>query len=225
MQPPVVPTPAPMTSPMSPPPMPKKGMSPWLAVGIAAVVILAYVAFSAYAGMWPFAPAASVSPTPTASAGALPTASSTPTATISATPDTTGWKTYTNTQYGFSIKYPRDWNAVDLVVLPNSPSVMRLEEEGLGFGGKTYYLDISVTSEDMNSVRAKYPSDMDVIESPITISGQPAYKVEMSSRGTRGGLMFLSIYIPYRNMLYELHDRNPGVGLVDSVFPTFKFLK
>ena len=116
MQPQFVPTPAPMTSPMSPPPMPKKGMSPWLAVGIAAVVILAYVAFSAYAGMWPFAPAATASPTPTASAGTLPTASvsalpnsttsPTPTSTASISPTvnpTAGWKTYTNDLFSIAV--------------------------------------------------------------------------------------------------------------------------
>ena len=93
MQPLFVPTPAPMTSPMTPPPMPKKGMSTWLAVGIAAVVILAYVAFSAYAGIWPFAPAATVSPSPS------------PTASATANP-TAGWKHFDSKLVNLSFLYP-----------------------------------------------------------------------------------------------------------------------
>ncbi|MBI4084546.1 MAG: hypothetical protein HY431_01430 [Candidatus Levybacteria bacterium] len=66
-----------------------------------------------------------LTPTPTAT----PKASLlTPTASPTATPDpTAGWNTYTNTTYGYSIKYPLDWTATDLGQLePKVPSFVTL---------------------------------------------------------------------------------------------------
>ncbi|TSC91072.1 MAG: Uncharacterized protein CEN90_620 [Parcubacteria group bacterium Licking1014_17] len=43
-----------------------------------------------------------------------PMVSYTPTATPTSVPmDTTGWKTYTNTRYGFEFRYPKNWFLID----------------------------------------------------------------------------------------------------------------
>jgi len=94
---PIVPSPTPM------PPMSKKGMGMWLWVIIAVVVVVAYAVFAAYADMWPF------------SQSVAPSASPSPTA--SATVDTTGWQTYTNTQYGIELKLPPIWSGYQVTVI------------------------------------------------------------------------------------------------------------
>ena len=83
--------------------MSKKGMGMWLWVIIAVVVVVAYAVFAAYADMWPF------------SQSVAPSASPSPTA--SATVDTTGWQTYTNTQYGIELKLPPIWSGYQVTVI------------------------------------------------------------------------------------------------------------
>ncbi len=75
----------------------------WTVVAIV-VLVGGYVAFAANQQLWPFAsePVVSVSPSPSASA--------TPGSTSSPQADpTAGWKTYTNTQYGFGLTFPDSW--------------------------------------------------------------------------------------------------------------------
>lgn len=92
-QPVQTPTPVPVIPPMMPAPVqPKPARWLWTVVLPAIILIGAYFIAAQRIGMWPFIPAEVVV---------------TPFPSPSATPDVTAnWKTYTNTEYGYELKYP-----------------------------------------------------------------------------------------------------------------------
>jgi hypothetical protein len=58
-------------------------------------------------------PTATLIPPPTATTTPLPATPTKPPMPTPTPDPTIGWKTYTNTQYGYTIKYPPDWQATD----------------------------------------------------------------------------------------------------------------
>jgi len=81
----------------------------WPRVILSAVLGFSLLAASAYAGYWYGAQQVqpTTEPTPIVS---QPTQILTPTPTQPLTDPTIGWKTYTNTEYGYSAKYPQEWD-------------------------------------------------------------------------------------------------------------------
>jgi len=81
---------------------------------MALVLVMAIGLTACGGGVQTVTPPPTSSPTPTPTATATPEATATPTPTTAPPPPTTKplsyeAKTYTNTEYGFSVQYPKDW--------------------------------------------------------------------------------------------------------------------
>lgn len=83
--------------PMTSPGIPPQTVSRTGTIIITIIITAVIVGFGTY-WLTPKATAPTVSLTPTPSASA----------------DTSGWKTYTNTQYGFEFKYPESWSTMQV---------------------------------------------------------------------------------------------------------------
>ena len=93
---------APIQALVTPPPMesvPRKIFTPKF---IGVVALLLVLGAGAYAGIWYWQ-------NQQAAQEIVPTFTPRPSVSVTPTPDTSTWKTYTNTQYGFEIKYPNDF--------------------------------------------------------------------------------------------------------------------
>ncbi|MGD0977257.1 MAG: hypothetical protein ABR875_03120 [Minisyncoccia bacterium] len=89
-----------MSVPPMPPVEPKKGLKKFLPSLLIIVILAAiYVCFAAFFGWWPM------------SRNQVSSIKNQGNPTLSPTQDlTTNWKTYSNSTYGFELKYPSDWN-------------------------------------------------------------------------------------------------------------------
>lgn len=75
----------------------------------------------------------------------------TPTTSPSASPDETAdWKTYTNKDYGFSLKYPQEWTVEETTIIPPNGVGPSFSEGGVGvkWGVSVYNFDGRSISND-----------------------------------------------------------------------------
>jgi len=153
---------------------------------------------------------------------------------------TTSWKTYTNSEYGFEFKYPADFKEIDKVKNSNLLYYFRL-------GKSEKYKDYNIISSLMSPFDPKQlPSISEKIRvykpSEIVFNGIKSYKLEWISceEGCGSGL---EIYIPYaggaitisveggkvfRNeqgyVVEDSESANIKSTLFDRILSTFKFI-
>lgn len=156
-----------------------------------------------------------LSPTPTAT----PEASLlTPTASPTATPDpTAGWKTYTNSTYGYSIKYPPTWTATDLGQLePKVPSFVTLNPSG-----SSPSATLAITVSSSTRTYAENLALKSKTTTAVIISGVTASKTnEKDSDGNQS----ISIVIPGSTYTYILVAKKAYETNFNQIYPTFKLL-
>ncbi len=147
------------------------------------------------------------------------TASSTaimPTNSLSPTPTGSieAWKTYTNAQYGYNIKYPSDWTLQDLGTLePKVPSYVVFNLNTASASARS----ISV------AVSTRTYTDQLAIEGPngtlVTIAGltgsQQNFKDSNGSQST-------SIILPRKNDLIMLRSKTPFMSTFTMMLSTLK---
>jgi hypothetical protein len=163
-----------------------------------------------------FSPAV-LTPTPTATSTAAVTLS-TPTASPTATPDTTaGWKTYPNSIYGYSIKYPPTWTATDLGQLePKVPSFVTLNPSG-----SSPSATLAITVSSSTRTYAENLALKSKTTTAVIISGVTASKTnEKDSDGNQS----ISIVIPGSTYTYILVAKKAYESNFNQIYPTFKLL-
>jgi len=158
-----------------------------------------------------------LSPTPTAT----PEASLlTPTASPTAIPDPTAtWNTYTNTTYGYSIKYPPDWTATDLGQLePKVPSFVTLNPN-TEKASPSAALSITISSSTRTATEVAALKSK--TRQSITVSGLTGIKTtERDSDGNES----LHVVLYGKNYVYIFVGKKKYETIFNQIFPTFKQL-
>lgn len=139
--------------------------------------------------------------------------------------ETAGWKTYTNAEYGFEFKYPRDWRIVD----------------GAGTGGHEYQPDYTVGLAP-KEITQDYTNAVDTYKEPLAsvVKNSPfyngaykrTYKTEFSMMD---GIQCKKIVIETplysggtttgTHYLCEKNGMTFDLGLEDQILSTFKFIE
>lgn len=160
------PNPTPQPAPQENNPQPAKPVQPspvknsLLMIMSALIIILVVVAgFFAWQTQKLTQQIAGMQTAPTPTPTATPTATPTQEASPSASPaSVTGWKTYTNTQYGFTLNYPNTYQVLtDSKNLYGWPKAVAL----LYKGGQSYDLAIEVWDSEAE-YKQKYTAGEDV---------------------------------------------------------------
>lgn len=205
--PPVVPTPAPMTAPPMTPSTPASSKR-WLRISLIAVVVLAGAAYG-WMKLNPATPVAELTRTPSAS--------------VTATPDpTAGWKTYTNTQYGFEVKYPADWKEIVGTASQATLSKVSLVKPAGPSEEFPDTLDISVLSLTVERLFSEAHPSYRNIES-VQFAGISAQKFNNAPLEPMGRADHTLIAVP-RNGSLILLDYQTDAD-VDQILSTFKFTR
>ncbi len=131
--------------------------------------------------------------------------------------DTSTWKTYTNTKYGFEFKYPKSWTAtestrngfLDTIVVPTS-SLNTDRSDGLSIG--------IMTGKQFGD---NYGEATAMGRLATSIAGETTY--ELIKQGEVGGLNLIG-YFSFQSG-YMTFSRSTGNSIVDQILSTFKFTK
>ena len=117
-----------------------------------------------------------------------PTTTVTPTTTTDAT---TGWKTYTNSTYGFSIKYPSSWTVKDTIQKSGS-AIPATNYLSVKKGNTKIRIIVNVSGFDMPKPEIEYTAK--VTNGKLTLSNRTINKDDSSSGGMGMIENRLSIY-------------------------------
>lgn len=172
----------------------------------------------------------------------------------SPTPDpTVNWKTYTNTKYGYSVKYPSNWEpnrwianlsdeelAKETLVEFNDltlPGISTGKDSGTGFQIATNELNPNGDGRncsDLNdcfskTFKERKESTNTTNRVSTTFWGQTAIIFNYQLKGTLYSQSFKYIYFIYQGNAYDMNistrsDREKEVfGIFDQILSTFKF--
>ena len=194
---------------------------------IVTFVVLALLGGGAYAGIWYWGNQQVVEEVA-------------PTFTPRVIDETVGWKTYTNTLYGFEFKYPTGWHTEICadgasylgVYLGDASKLVLCESDAPSYG----YVSIVVGKITPNVTINKYVNDtkngMDnPVEKNIIIDGLQATRIQGKTRSVEGpgpeaGLKTVVVYLQsddnlYRFIYIDVNRKDESVAF-DQILSTFK---
>ncbi len=153
-----------------------------------------------------------------------------PTPTLSPTPqmnsdpalrDTANWKTYTNTKFGYSIKYPPTLTPLE------STSDIYLHQATFNGPEKSYLSGIIIEVRNLTNLEDEisyrtwrvvgHITDKLDSEIPILVSSTLSKRLNYSY----GQKQFGTIVIPYQKLVYSIEAES---NLLDQILSTFKFV-
>lgn len=212
-------------------------IAPWLLWALVGVIVIA----AGYFG-WQYMTQKNATPTPIASSTITPTKSATPTQTVSAsTVSTADWKTYENTKYNYSIKYPQDW---DLIFQPQNPEVP--SSQSGSFNLANFKLNLPIYNFDKGQIMIYMLADSISSTLPCSLSTDGLEKAAITALGDVKALRYdaaskgetesggiddrIVVRANKNNICYEisLSPANPGSDLIakfDQILSTFQFTK
>ena len=182
----------------------------WLLFSFVGIVVLIFgVAIGLMIGKYIY-----TKPTPT------PIISASPTSTPIADP-TANWKTYTNTKFGYSIKYP-------LILTPlETTADIYLHQIAFESPEKAYLSGVIVEVRNLTNLADEvsyrtwrivgHIADKLDSEIPISIFGLSGKRLNYTS----GQKQFSTIIIPYQKLVYSIEAES---NLLDQILSTFKFV-
>lgn len=164
------------------------------------------------------APTNTPSPTPTPTPQsedvmAEPTAEPTEIPTPTPTPDpTANWNSYTNVDYGYTIKYPLNWTAINLGVLePKVPSYVVFNTNTASTSARSITLSVSTRG----------------YQEQLAIGGMTGYPYTVAGiQGTwqdlrdSDGNMSVAITLPRKDTLLILRSKTPFASTLYQMLPT-----
>ncbi|HUS59959.1 MAG TPA: PsbP-related protein [Nevskiaceae bacterium] len=166
----------------------------------------------------------------------------TPTPVVEATPTpdpTANWKTYTNTKYGYSIKYPEDWSVTPLDdpaynrgVTPSCEESSRtatlgnydlydLEKTGLAKGEIEVDVSFFQCAEDLKTWFHPYQKYDSWRE--ITVAGLKAIRAKLNYTQQRN-YTYVDIFVKREGRIWEIHSITPTSEEMESLFDTFDLM-
>lgn len=161
-----------------------------------------------------------------------------PAATNSVTPnidETADWKTYTNTKYGYSFKYPNSWNFMESPdktrVIATPGDIDPVYDGAMNFVVHYYTMHVyggfSFDGHREYKNLNDYFSDEGITNQKIgetTLGGVKAYEVEIGGMGINFGIV-----AERSNGIYEISfdvDRKANLSAEDkSIISSFQFTK
>ncbi|MCX6752265.1 MAG: hypothetical protein NTZ87_02075 [Candidatus Nomurabacteria bacterium] len=136
--------------------------------------------------------------------------------------ETANWKTYTNTKYGFEVKYPVDWRTEETKTRYGSTifSLALVSPETDDFIKKVPGTDASTFDVDFMIYPLNYRSNG--VRSQVVFNGINAEKVVSESElGTHS-----IIYLDGKNYTYGIYNISPrNIEENDQILSTFKFIE
>ena len=209
--------------------------SKWIWIAIVILVLIGVGIFCSYLlgqkqtvsvpVVQPVPPIITTAPTLTPTISASPTASTSPVSTVD-------WKTYTNSQYGFSVKYPKTWT------INNNSTDGGSQKSLINIGGPvaesndsllfTYYDSMtSFNSAWFGKGNAKTVSEF-ISNNGIKKVGDISISGVSSTEFMSGGIMstVLVILVPYNNHIYLVQSKLSQLSATDQqILSTFQFAK
>lgn len=221
----------PIQTPVTPPPMelmPRKTITPKL---IGVIVLLLVLGSGVYAGIWWW--------------GNQQTAQEVmPTFTPRPTPDTSTWKTYANTRYGFEFKYPDTVKAVDNVQLPEVAYLQSVEYSGKEAEPANFKQGIYARIEVLPNTKSlslasfvkEYLKSYVTTQTQVIINGQDAIMVKYSNTysnsESEGPYSMATYYFLKGPNVYGVDARtnykpatSEHINIINQILSTFKFTK
>lgn len=161
-----------------------------------------------------------------------PTPQPTPTPIATPTPaPTADWKTYTNTEYGYSVRYPNDWQTFEVKEGPETG--IRVDfAESESFSGRKYWSWIKVNDNSdglsvkqwVNGFSSQY-SDQPEVMAGITREKEKIADVEAERVvGLPGMTETVSVFIPKEKIIYEIVLQKGVKTLSDEAKQTFNLM-
>lgn len=144
-------------------------------------------------------------------------------------PATADWKTYSNTTYNFSIKYPSDWTASEVLSGPVAPAVSFRNNQPFS-GEITLYIEDNpqkLSSEEFVEKEA-FKNDLpewENIEKPheiIQVDGRNAVWFDLITGGS--GDFQPVVYLTYGDKVFYFQGRVEK-DIFNQILSTFKFTK
>lgn len=133
--------------------------------------------------------------------------------------DIADWQTYRDEKYGFLVKYPQDWKAMDITGLTFASN----EILSIGFGQKVNDLPVSVRITKENQYFPLLgPSFQKEKEENVNIDGKEATKFTMVNKYTKEVCIQI---IMAENIFKYGFSACPNVADFNQILSTFKFLK
>lgn len=161
----------------------------------------------------PPSPTLTPAPTPEEAIVEEPTPEPTQMPTPTPTPDpTANWNSYTNVDYGYTIKYPLNWTAINLGVLePKVPSYVAFNLNTASTSARS--ITLSVSTRDY--------------QEQLAIGGQSGYPYTVAGiQGTwqdlrdSDGNMSVAITLPRTDTLLILRSKTPFASTLYQMLPT-----
>ncbi|HZE87251.1 MAG TPA: hypothetical protein VE090_03520 [Methylomirabilota bacterium] len=125
------------------------------------------------------------------------------------------WKTYANTTYSYTIKYPPTWTVQDLGILePKIPSYVVFNPNTASNSARS--ISLSVSSRSLQEQLAIGGA----ASSNVVVAGQQAYLQNLKDSD---GNTSVSIIVPRVNFLLVLHGKNTYRAIFDLMTTTLSF--
>lgn len=157
--------------------------------------------------------------TPTAGAVVTPTIMVTPTSVPTAVPTIdplAGWYTYTNSQYGYTIKYPPGWRVQNLGVLePKIPSYIVFNQNSATTSARSITISVSTrTYQEQLAIGGKSGSPIII----ASITGTLQFLQDSDGKQSS------SVILPRTNNLLVLHTKTAYATIFNRMLSTVKFI-
>lgn len=224
-------------------PNPQKGIST-----LTGILIVLLVAVIASAGIWYYFNYYLNPDIEKSSSGAqitIPEKKSEEAAGETTTNKTADWKTYTNTEYGYSFKYPKSFYVVDDCYDATKKTRVDYEDKKwLVFVDKKPfesdfpycfsdfpqpYLVIRAFNQPIDLALQKEASTTD-LESEVTVASQKRLKIILTEPSDFDGSYSTVIHLNYKNKGYTISwgnsdNKDTHDSTIDTIVSTFKFTK
>lgn len=145
---------------------------------------------------------------------------------LSVQDETSEWKTYTNTQYGFELKYPNNYVLTEdknRVSIKSSPDCIL--SEGMVWPKNCFSYDLLIQNNEI------LISGTGVSKTKINVAGYMGEKTEDENQGMWTDLIQTTVQFSRNNKWYinyisfNLGNKIEAENLFDRILSTFKFTK
>lgn len=148
--------------------------------------------------------------------------------------DTSGWKSFRNSEHGFTFKYPASW----ILGQPDSKRIVGVwieYTEGEGPGGVIFFAHdnfSSLSAEDWWKDDIKDAGNYDnwlnqTVRSDTLLDGRKAYRIQTSNEMGWYSRPYTSVYVLNGDKIYEIStgisDKSNSYKFYDRILETFEF--
>lgn len=156
----------------------------------------------------------------------------TPSSSTSATDETADWKLYSNSEFGFSVKYPSSYSAINASSYSDNDGVHISSSASVTSGPHTVSIEAHQVSDSLDSYIASRSKDQTFSEATkTTLAGLAAYEgVDNGMTSTYGiitkkGLNIIEIVFDTGNVDGLAKSKSALTAVQKQILSTFQFTK